>query len=124
MKAVVDRMAVALATVGLMGAPGCAGYPVPSAKAASSEAAIRAAEETGSRDLPQAALHLKLAEEELQRGKALMRDNENQRAEYTLMRAEADAELAHALARAEKSKTQAAKAQDEVRAIKTGTSTP
>ena len=123
MKTIVKRKAVALAIVGIA-ASGCASYPVPSAKAASSEAAIRAAQETGSQDVPQAALHLKLAQEQLQRGKELIRDNENQRAEYVLLRAEADAELAIALSRAEKSKSQAGKALEEVRAVRTGAPKP
>lgn len=120
---IVDQMAVALAIAGVM-APGCASHPAPNAKAASSEAAIRAAEETGSRDVPQAALHLKLAQEQLQRAKELIRDNDNQRAEYVLARAEADAELAIALARAEKSKALAGKALDDVRAVRTGAPKP
>jgi len=124
MKTVLNRMAVALAIAGGIGASGCASHPAPNAKAASSSAAIRAAEETGSRDVPQAALHLKLAQEQLERGKALIRDNDNQRAEYVLARAEADAELSIALARAEKSKALAAKALDDVRAIRTGAPKP
>ena len=86
MKSVVDRTAIALAIVGVMGAPGCSSYPVPNAKVASSEAAIRAAHETGSRDVPQAALHLKLAEEQLEQGKKLIRNNDNERASYVLSR--------------------------------------
>jgi len=124
MKTVLDRMAFALAIVGGIGVSGCASHPAPTAKAASSEAAVRAAEETGGRDVPQAALHLKLAQEQLERAKALLRDIENQRAEYVLARAEADAELSIALARAEKSKALAGKALEEVQAVRTGAPKP
>jgi uncharacterized protein DUF4398 len=124
MEIILNRMAIALAIASGIGASGCVSHSAPAAKAATSEAAIRAAEETGSRDVPQAALHLKLAQEQLERAKALIRDNENQRAEYVLARAEADAELAIALARAEKSKALAGKALDEVRAVRTGAPKP
>jgi len=108
----------------VMGIAGCAGTPVPNAKVASSEAAIRAAQETGSKDVPRAALHLKLAEEQLQHAKELIRDNKNNRAEYVLLRAQADAELAIALSRVATSNVQAGAAVDAARAVRTGTTTP
>jgi hypothetical protein len=108
----------------IMGIAGCASTPVPNAKIASSEAAIRAAQETGSRNLPQAALHLKLAEEQLQSAKTLIRDNENKKAEYMLMRAQADAELAIALSHTATSNAKAGAAVDAARAVRTGTPTP
>jgi len=120
MKSVVDRTAIALAIVGVIGLSGCSSAPVPNAKVASSEAAIRAAQETGSRDVPQAALHLKLAEEQLEQAKKLIRNNDNERASYVLMRAEADAELAVALSRVETSKAKAGTALDNVRAVRSG----
>ena len=124
MKSVVGRTTIAFAIVGVMGAPGCSSYPVPNTKVASSEAAIRAAHETGSRDVPQAALHLKLAEEQLELAKKLIRNNENERASYVLSRAEADAELSLALSRAEGSKAKAGTALDNVRAVRSGAPTP
>jgi pyridoxal biosynthesis lyase PdxS len=107
-----------------MGIAGCGGSPPPHAKVASSEAAIRAAQETGSGNVPRAALHLKLAEEQLLAAKALIRDNENKRAEYVLMRAQADAELAIALSHVASSNVQAGAAVDAARAVQTGTPTP
>jgi hypothetical protein len=107
-----------------VGIGGCASAPAPNAKVASSEAAIRAAQETGSGSVPQAALHLKLAEEQLLSAKALMRENDNKRAEYVLMRAQADAELAIALSRAAASNAKAGAAVDSARAVRTGTPTP
>jgi hypothetical protein len=124
MKSIVDRTAIALAIVGVAGIWGCSSYPVPNAKVASSEAAIRAAQETGSSQVPQAALHLKLAEEQLEQAKKLIRNNDNERASYVLARAEADAELAVALSRAEGSKAKAGTALDNVRAVRSGTPTP
>ena len=124
MKSILGWTAVGISIAAVMGTAGCAGTPVPNSKVASSEAAIRAAQETGSRGVPQAALHLKLAEEQLQSAKALIRDNNNQRAEYVLMRAQADAELAIALSHVATSNVQAGAAVDAARAVRTGTPTP
>src|SRR5262249_21811090 len=71
-----------------------ASTPPPYERVASSEAAIRGAREVGSEQVPQAALHLKLAEEEVQKAKALIRDGDNEAASFVLLRAQADAELA------------------------------
>jgi hypothetical protein len=124
MKSILGWTAALVSTAAVMGIAGCAATPVPNSKVASSEAAIRAAQETGSRDVPQAALHLKLAEEQLQSAKALIRDNNNKRAEYVLMRAQADAELAIALSHVATSNVQAGAAVDAARAVRTGTPTP
>jgi hypothetical protein len=75
-----------------------------------SEAAIRAAEEVGSSSIPQAALYLKLAQEQTEKARRLMQDGYNERAELTLKRAQADAELAIAISKkeeAEKNKREA-----------------
>ena len=48
----------------------------------------------------------------------LMQDGENKRAEYVLLRAEADAELAVALARQASARAQAQEALDELKALK------
>jgi hypothetical protein len=124
MRSMMGWAAIGVSTIGVMGIAGCAGSPVPNAKVASSEAAIRAAQETGSANVPQAALHLKLAEEQLASAKALIRDNENKRAEYVLMRTQADAELAIALSHVAVSNVQAGTAVDEARAVRSGTPTP
>jgi hypothetical protein len=124
MKSTRGWTAVAISAAAVMGIAGCGGAPAPNAKVASSEAAIRAAQETGSANVPRAALHLKLAEEQLASGKALIRDNENKRAEYVLMRAQADAELAIALSHVASSNVQAGAAVDNARAVRTGTPTP
>jgi hypothetical protein len=52
--------------------------------------------------------------------KGLIRDNDNKRAEYVLMRAQADAELAIALSHAAVSNVQAGTAVDEARAVHSG----
>ena len=124
MKSIWGWNVVAASFAAITGIAGCASTPVPNAKIASSEGAIRAAQETGSRNIPKAALHLKLAEEQLQSAKILIRDNDNNRAEYVLMRAQADAELAIALSHAAASNAKAGAAVDAARAVRTGITTP
>ena len=87
-----------LSALGLL-AIGCASHPAPTQQVASSLAAVRGAEEAGALQVPEAALHMKLAEEQLQQAQALMSDGDNQRAEDLAVRAYQDAELAIALAR-------------------------
>lgn len=85
-------------------AVGCASHPAPTDQVASSIAAVRGAEEAGARDVPEAALHMKLAEEQIERAKKLMKDEDNLEAEELAVRANQDAELALALARENQSK--------------------
>jgi hypothetical protein len=77
----------------------CGGAPPPNDQFAATQAAIRAADEVGASEDPQAELHLKLAREGLTKAKALMEEEENELAAALLLRAEADAELARSLAK-------------------------
>src|SRR5207247_696930 len=63
------------------------------------EAAIRGAEEVGASKVPQAALYMKLAQEQTEKAKRLMQDGYNERAELELKRAQSDAELAIAISK-------------------------
>jgi hypothetical protein len=97
---------------GLVGAIGlaavaCASAPQPTERLASTQAAVRAAKEVGAKDVPQAQLHAQLAEEQMQQATKLIQDGENERADMVLRRAQADAELAVALAREAESQHQA-----------------
>lgn len=85
-------------------AMGCASHPAPTDQVASSLASVRGAEEAGAAQVPEAALHLKLAQEQIDRAKQLMEKDDNQRAEDLAVRAYQDAELALALAREHESK--------------------
>lgn len=62
-------------------------------------ATIRAADELGAAKLPQAGLHLQLAKEQADAAAALAANKHPERAGFVWMRAEADADLALALAR-------------------------
>lgn len=96
---------------------GCASVAPPNEKLASSQAAIRGAEEVGARSVPQAALHLKLAQEQVDQAKVMIRDGESDRAALVLSRAQIDAELALALARENGERRAAQQALQEVQSV-------
>jgi len=66
---------------------------------ADAESAARSAKEVGAAGEPTARLQVRLADEQIADAKALVADGENERADYVLLRARADAELGLALAR-------------------------
>lgn len=94
---------------------GCGGgYPEPRNQLIASEAAVRAAEVAGAQDGPQSALHLKRAREQVESGRSLIQEGENERAEWVLRRAQSDADLALAVATEEARRKQAAAAKTEL----------
>jgi hypothetical protein len=96
-------------------AVGCATVPLRSERSTSG---IRAAEEVGASKVPQAALHLQLAKEELQKAKALAARRKHEMADSMLMRAEADAELAVLLSREDVEKSEAKAAVKRVQELR------
>lgn len=90
------------------------GYPEPRNQLTESESAVRAAEVAGAQRSPQSALHLKRAREQIDSGRALMQEGENERAEWVLRRAQADADLALSLAAEETQRKKAAEAKEEL----------
>lgn len=109
---------LALTLAGLLA--GCAGAPPPVERIEASSAAIRAASEVGATHVPQAALHLQLAKEEADQAKVMVDKGERKTAEGLLLRAEADAELAVALARENTAKSQAQQARERIRGLRQG----
>jgi uncharacterized protein DUF4398 len=99
---------------------GCGGAPPPIEQLASTQAAIRGAEEVGAKDEPKAALHLKLAQDQLVKAKALLDDDENEEAAEVLQRAELDAELAHSLAKEQTTREEADDAKKALDKLKGG----
>lgn len=87
-----------LAVIALCAA-GCASHPAPTEQVASSLASVRGAQEAGAMEVPEAALHVKLAQEQIEKSQLLMKDDDNKRAEDLAIRAYQDAELALAIAR-------------------------
>lgn len=100
-----------VAGIGLL-AVACASAPEPTERLASAQASIRAAKEVGADNVPQAQLHAQLAQEQVTQANKLIEEGENERADFLLRRAAADAELALALAReaTQAKQTQAAEA--------------
>jgi hypothetical protein len=99
---------------------GCASYPVPVQRLADAQSAERAAREKGAAAVPRAKLHCKLAQEEIARAKRLLKDGKNEEADYALMRAEADGELALQEAKEHGARVEAQKALEAVAALRGG----
>jgi hypothetical protein len=96
-----------------------ASFPAPTQRMADAESAERSAREVGADSQPVAKLEVKLADEQIARARALIAAGEYQRADFVLMRARADAELALGLAREQNATadTQKAIEQSKVTAI-------
>jgi len=96
-----------------------AGYAVPTQRMADAQAAQRSAKELGADKIPEAQLHLKLAEEQIAKADASIKESDNRRADYILVRAKADAELALAIAKEKKSMSEAQMAAQQAASQKT-----
>jgi hypothetical protein len=103
---------------GFVTALGCATTPKPVEQLGQTEGAYRSAQEVGAQNVPQAALELKLAQEELTRANELMKDDRNEEAGQMLLRSRADAELALALTREAQARSDAHGADDQLKAVK------
>jgi hypothetical protein len=91
---------LSLSIVAAATAVGCAAsYPPPTQRMAEALATVRGAQEVGANDNPQGQLHIRLAQEELQNASILVAQGDNKRADFVLVRAKADADLALAEAR-------------------------
>ena len=97
---------------------GCASAPTK--QLGESQAALRAAEEVGAGNHPEAAYHLKLAEDQIAAAKELIDGNRRERrmAKRHLQRAELDAELAIAYTRTAGAEERAKEAWHEVNELK------
>ncbi len=77
------------------GLAACGGsMPAPSNKLAIAEGGSRSAAEVGARGVPDAALHLKMADDQIAEAKEDIKNGDNEQADRVLGRASADAELA------------------------------
>lgn len=96
----------------------CGSVAPPNEKLTEAEAAVRSAREVGAPEVPRASLHLRLAEEQLDKARNLMAREEFQRADLALTRAKADAELAIAVAKGFEVEAETKAAQDKVAKLK------
>jgi hypothetical protein len=101
----------------LLACASCGGAPPPHELITNVTAAIRAAETAGAKEEPKAALHLQQANEQLEKGKALAA-REEEGAEIVLRRAEADADLALALAQEHTARVEADTALEKVQKMR------
>jgi hypothetical protein len=115
-----SMVTIALSVLSIPCFAACASsYPAPTQRMADAMSAERSAKELGAASNPRARLHLSLAEEELTRAKALVESGDNRRAEFVLVRAKGDAELAVALMRETSAETEAQQALDAATALRT-----
>jgi hypothetical protein len=96
----------------------CGGAAVPNQKLANAKASIRGAEEVGAEQNPQAALHLKMARDQVAKAERLIDDDDNESAALTLNQAQADADLALAMAREEKERQLANQAKTRIEELR------
>jgi len=92
----------------------CGSAAVPLDRLTDAKATVRAAQEAGAQSTPQAALHLKMANDELASAQKAMDDNDNDRARLLLNQAQSDADLSLALARGTTEKQNAQEAQAKI----------
>jgi hypothetical protein len=116
-----DRTVFLAAALLLGGAyVGCASAPPPTQWMQASQSAIRTAQDFGAAGVPQAARFLQMAKQQADRAQLAVADNKVKKATGLLMRAEADAALALALARESSARSEAQQAMDRVHALKLG----
>jgi hypothetical protein len=113
------RLLIGLLFAVAIGACGSAAIPA-SGTLTDTQAAIRGAEEVGARNVPKAALHLKMAQDQLKTAEALLADGEEKEAAVVLARAESDAELAITLAKEANIRVQANEALKKTEQLKRG----
>jgi N-acetylmuramic acid 6-phosphate (MurNAc-6-P) etherase len=93
---------------------GCATQQLPQQQLLDTTASIDSAKEIDQSVTPKVALHVKLAEDQVEIAKALIEDGDDERAMRMLDRAQADAEVALALAKTTRSRDAAKSAWDDV----------
>lgn len=93
---------------------GCGGGSLPPAKVAETQSSISAAAAVGADQNPQAALHLKMARDQLKQAQGLIDDGKDDAARLVLERADADAEVALMITREAQASENARRARAEV----------
>ncbi len=114
------RIALIVQLISLGPLLACASYPAPQQHLADSVASVRGAEEVGAAAQPQAALNLRLAQEEVMRAKGLLHDGKNEEADFMTLRAKADADLALTLAREDTARIRAQQGESKAHAVENG----
>jgi len=98
---------------------GCgASMPRPTNELTEAKSAVRGAEEVGAPDVPKAALHLKMARDNIELAEQAIAKENNERAHLYLQRGQADAELAILLAKEARVAAEAQEALDKVEELR------
>jgi hypothetical protein len=103
--------------LGVALAAACGGGEAPSKQLAESQAAVRAASEVGAEENPQAALHLKMARDQISKAQSLTGDGDYDAAKQLLTQAEADAELALNLTREDQARVAEQRAEQQLESL-------
>ena len=101
----------------------CGGAAAPTQKLASAKASVRGAEEVGAEQNPRAALHLKMARDQVAKAERLIAADDYESAALTLNQAQADADLALAMTREEKERQLAQQARMRIEELRSQTQT-
>jgi hypothetical protein len=109
------RNVLPVALVALAGA--CAGGGQLPANYAPTRAAISAADAVGAKNEPRAALHLKMAQDQLVRAESLAREGDEHEAALMLDRARTDAEAALMITRELEARNQAERVKRDLEAL-------
>jgi hypothetical protein len=117
---VVRKLALRMLWVGLLAAlaGACGGAAVPQESLTAAQASVKGAEVGGATQDPKAQLHLKLANEQIEKAKKLIEDGNNEEAARLIDRAQADADLALALAQQGKALRDAKDADEQLGKLK------
>ena len=116
----VRKLALQMLWVGWIAASAaaCGGAAVPQETLTAAQASAKGAEVGGANEDPKAQLHLKLATEQIEKAKKLIEDGKNEEASRLVDRAQADADLALALAQQAKAMKDAKDADEQLGKLK------
>lgn len=112
------RSVLTVLWVAALGQLGCGSAAVPQEQLTAAQAAVKGAQVAGAAEDPRAALHLKLAQEQVQKAQALIANDDNEEAARLVERAQSDADLAILLAKEAHSKQEAASVREQIEDIK------
>jgi hypothetical protein len=96
----------------------CGGAAVPQETLTAAKASVAGAEVGGAAAEPKAALHLKLAKEQLAKAEALIAEGDNEEAARVIDRAQADADLSLSLAKEAAAKKEATETSEQLERLK------
>lgn len=117
MNTITQRAFPVLATAALL-AGGCAGANFNQQRMVDTQATVAAVEELDEVEDPEVSLHLKYARDQLAAARRLIDEGDDEEANRMLDRAHADAQLALAMARTERSRKEAREAWAEVEELR------